>query len=185
MSSVTSMNSKILITLNVLLVAGLVGLYYLHFVGSEKIAFVDSAKLLANYEGMQQARQAYQQKASVWQANIDTLTQEVQSALKEYEKDKAQLSQKEQELSQELLKNKQQQLVNYQRAIQEKAAQEDKQMTQTVITEVNNYLSEFGSQHNYKVILVANETGTIAYAQEGMDVTEEVLAGLNHQQDGK
>ena len=179
------MNNKIIISLNVLLIVGLVGLYYLHFAGTEKIAYVDSAKLLANYKGMQQARQAYQQKASVWQANIDTLSQEVQAALKDFEKTQAQLSKKEQELSKELLQNKQQQLVNYQKAIQEKATQEDQKMTQSVITEVNNYLAEFGNKHGYQVILVANETGTIAYAQEGMDVTEKVLAGLNQQFNGK
>lgn len=179
------MNNKILLSLNILLVAGLLGSYYLHFAGKEKIAYVDSAKLLANYQGMKQAQQAYQQKASVWQANIDTLTQEVQAALKEYEKNSAQLSKKEQALSQELLKTKQQQLISYQKAIQEKATQEDRQVTQAVITEVNNYLSEFGTQRDYKVILVANETGNIAYAEKGMDVTDEVLTGLNQQYGGK
>ena len=179
------MNQKLLVSLNVLLLIGLAGLYYLHFSRAEKIAYVDSAKLLSNYQGMKQAKLAYQQKASVWQANIDTLTQEVQAALKDYEKNSAQLSKKEQQLSQELLKTKQQQLISYQKAIQEKAAQEDRQVTQAVITEVNNYLSEFGTQRDYKVILVANETGNIAYAEQGMDITDEVLTGLNQQYGGK
>ena len=179
------MNSKLLTTLNIVLVLGLAGLYYLHFAGQSNIAYVSSTKLLSQYQGMIEARQAYQQKASAWKANIDTLTLEVQAAMKEYEANSSTLSKKEQELSKELLKSKQQQLVNYQRAIQEQATQEDQKMTESVITEVNNYISEFGSQRDYKVILVANETGNIAYAQDGMDVTEEVLAGLNNQYSGK
>lgn len=173
------MNNKLIVCLNALLLVGLLGLYYLHFADTEKIAYVDSAKLLNNYQGMQEARKAYQQKMTVWQANIDTLSKDVQAALQKHQQEIAKMNAKEQKLSEELVRTKQQQLVQYQKAIQEKAAQEDRQMTQSVITEVNNYISEYGNDRSYKVILVANESGTIAYAQEGMDVTEEVLNGLN------
>ena len=179
------MNTKLLLTLNLILVLGLAGLYYLHFAHQENIAYIDSAKLLNNYQGMTNARSVYQQKAKIWQSNIDTLMQEVQAAMKDYERNSTGMTQKEKALSEELLKSKQQQLVSYQKSIQEKAAQEDQQMTQQVITEVNNYIKQFGEVHQYKVILVANETGNIAYAQEGIDVTEEVLAGLNQQNHGK
>ena len=41
------------------------------------VVYVDSNQLLENYEGMKVARQAFQQKASQWQANIDTLKVEL------------------------------------------------------------------------------------------------------------
>ena len=173
------MNNRLLLSLNILLIIGLTGVYYLHFTNQEKIAYVDSTKLLTNYKGMAQAQQAYQQKASVWQANIDSLTQETQVALQKHQQAVAHMSTSEKEKSEALVRTKQQQLINYQQAIQEKATQEDQQMTQTVVAEVNKYLREYGDEQNYKVILVANETGTIAYAQEGMDVTSEVLERLN------
>lgn len=174
------MNSnKLSVVLNVVLSIGLVGIYYVHFSSQERIAYVDSAKLLSSYEGMIRAQQTYQEKVSVWQANIDSLTSEVQEALQNHQQEVAHLSDTEKQQAEQLLRRKQEQLANYQQAIREKANQENQRMTQEVITQINNYLSEYGDQKDYKVILVANETGTIAYAQQGMDVTGEVLQALN------
>jgi outer membrane protein len=40
-------------------------------------------------------------------------------------------------------------------------------------------MATYGKQHNYKIILIANQSGTIAYAREGLDITPEVIEGLN------
>ncbi|QLH32799.1 MAG: hypothetical protein HWD62_10570 [Cyclobacteriaceae bacterium] len=44
------------------------------------------------YQGMLDARKAYQQKALVWQANIDTLVNEIQNDLKKFEKEMARMT---------------------------------------------------------------------------------------------
>ncbi len=173
------MNQKITIAFFFLITLGLAGLYYLHFAEKNSIAYVDSSKLLSSYQGMVDARGVYQGKVAIWQANIDTLTQDVQAAIQAYEKESRTMSSKEKELSQQLLKNKQQQLISYQKSIQEKAKQEDQQMTQKVLIEVNSHIEQYGKDKGYKVILVANESGNIAYAQDGMDITEELISQLN------
>jgi outer membrane protein len=91
------------------------------------------------------------------------------------------MSVKEKQLSEQLLGSKQQQLMEYQRALQEKAQQEDQQMTQQVLQQVNAYLERYGKEHNYKIIMAATNAGNIVYAQTGLDITEEVLQGLNAQ----
>jgi len=47
------------------------------FFKNDKIAYVDSARILNEYKGSAEAKKAFQSKASVWQANIDTLTNQV------------------------------------------------------------------------------------------------------------
>ena len=169
-------------TITFILIAGLVSLYVLHFTKPKsKIAYVDSIKLLNGYSHMQNARNEYEKKAKTWQSNIDTLMLGVQNQLKKYEKESQQLSEKERKLSRELIQNKQNQLVNYQKTIRDMAQQEDVRMTQAVVSEVNVYLERYGKEHDYDVILVANQTGNIAYAKEGMDITTEVLKELNQE----
>ena len=73
----------------------------------EKIVYVDSAKLLNGYKGMQAARQEYQKKASGWKANVDTLTKELQASIMKYEKEASKMTAKEKSVTQELLKTKQ------------------------------------------------------------------------------
>lgn len=56
---------------------------YLHFSPSKKMVYVDTAQLLQEYVGMQQAKAAFQVKSKVWQANVDTLMSEVQKSIKD------------------------------------------------------------------------------------------------------
>jgi len=157
----------------------IIALFYLHFSASPQLAYVDSTKVLANYEGMKQAQKEFQAKAVTWQANVDTLGKELQESLSDHEKNLASMSKKEQELSTELLRTKQQQLRQYQQAISQQAQEEEIQATQVVLEEVNAYLRSFGKEQGYKIILAATDAGNIAYADEALDITDEVLEGLN------
>ncbi len=170
-------NSSILLVINLLLVLALA--FYTFFYKAEKVAYVDSNVLLSQYQGMIDARADYSKLSSEWQARIDTLAMDVQNELKRHEKELSKMSKKEKELSEQLLRNKQQQLVNYQRAIQDKAAEEDSKMTQGVISEVNAYLEEFGKKQSYKIIFAATNAGNILYADDAINITEEVVEGLN------
>jgi len=157
----------------------IISLFYLHFTSHSKIAFVDSTKLLANYEGMKQAQKAFQAKAVTWQANVDTLNKEFQESLTKHTESLEQMSKKEQELSTELLRTKQQQLRQYQQAIGQKAQEEEQKVTIAVLEEVNAYLKAFGHKNGYQIILAATDVGNIAYADDAIDITEDILKDLN------
>jgi len=154
---------------------------YSYLKSSEEIVYIDNAKLLNNYLGMTEARKEFETKSLSWKANIDTLVNEVTVAIKDFEKNNAQMSKKEQQLSKGLIKTKQQHLQNYQQAIQQQSAQADAQMTEEVLTKVNAFLSAYGEKNNYRIIMGANSSGNIIYAEDGLDITEEVLDALNKQ----
>lgn len=162
-----------------LLILALITGYLSWHVTRQSIAYVDSTRLLNNYKAMVDARKAYNGKMRKWQANIDTLSVDVQRALHAYERKAASMTPKERALSTELLRTKQKQLVDYQRAIQESAQQEDAKSTQQVITQVNAFLERYGKAHQYDLILVATPSGSIAYAKTGLDLTNEVTDELN------
>ncbi|WP_456459474.1 OmpH family outer membrane protein [Reichenbachiella sp.] len=154
---------------------------YLQFTANQKIVYIDSNQLLNGYQGMTDARAAYQQKASLWQANVDTLMKEVQTAIMDYEKESQQMTAKEKELNKELIRTKQRQLQDYQAAMRDKSAQEDQQMTERVLTTVNAFMVDYGKKNNYKVIFGATNAGNIIYADDAINVTDEVLEMLNAQ----
>lgn len=169
---------------NVLTFAALLILYWRCFSNSENIAYVDSAKLLSEYKGATIARQAYDNKAGTWKANIDTLNREIQIVVSKYERDVAGMSEKERQLMKQLIQTKQQQLANYQRAVQENANQESSKLMQGVVSDINAFLLKYGKEHHYKLILIANQSGTIAYAEKQLDITADVIKELN-EKDGK
>ncbi|HEY9008587.1 MAG TPA: OmpH family outer membrane protein, partial [Ohtaekwangia sp.] len=85
----------------------------------------------------------------------------------------------------ELIRSKQKQFADYQQAMNTQAQQEDAKMTQEVVTQINAYLKKYGEANGYKIILAATQYGNLAYADEGLDITDEVLAGLNKEYSGK
>jgi outer membrane protein len=150
-----------------------------------EVVYVDTSKLLNNYKGMQAARAAYQTKAGARKSNVDTLASEVQQLIFKYEKESPSLTVNERQLSQELIRGKQKQLADYQQALNTQAQQEDARMTSDVVAQVNAYLKKYGESKGYTVILAATEYGNLAYADQGLDITDEVLEGLNKEYSGK
>lgn len=145
----------------------------------EKIAYINTLKLLGDYEGMKDARIELEQKTAVWRANVDTLGMELENSIKKYEKERSSLTEKECRLSEELLRNKQGQYQQYQQAIQQKIAEEDKKISEAVLSRVNAYIEEYGKKHGYQFILGASSNGNIIFAEKAADLTEEILTGLN------
>lgn len=176
--------NKLNLTVGIINLLVLIFLAYVVFF-QQKVVYVDSAKLLNDYKGMQAARAAYQQKAVTWKANIDTLTNEVKQQIFQYEKESPKMTVKERQLSQELIRTKQNQLAQYQNALNTQAQQEDQKMTGEVVSQINAYLKKYGESNGYRIILAATEYGNLAYADETLDITAEVLEGLNKEYTGK
>ena len=152
---------------------------------STNLVYVDVNKLLESYKRTEIVRSEFEKKAKTLQSNVDSLILGWQEDLKTYDKERSKMTKKEISLKQELLNNKQQQISSYQQAIQKQIQEEDKKATQTVINDINDYVKEYGKKKGYKIIFGASGSGNIMYADEGTDLTEKILEGLNNEFDGK
>ena len=149
------------------------------------LVYVDVNKLLESYKRTEIVRSEFEKKAKTLQSNVDSLILGWQEDLKTYEKERTKMTKKEISLKQELLNNKQQQISSYQQAIQKQIQEEDKKATQTVINDINDYVKEYGKKKGYEIIFGASGSGNIMYADEGTDLTEKILEGLNNEFEGK
>jgi len=173
------MLQRICVALGPIAFVGLIALSCYVFTNQQKLVYVNTGKLINEYKGMLDARDEYRKKATVWKANVDTLTSEVKRQIMRYEEDNATLSVKERKLTQDLIRTKQKQLNDYQQAINTQAQQEDEKMTSEVVRQINAYIKKYGEQGGYKIVIATTEYGNIAYADEGLDITADVLEGLN------
>ena len=146
---------------------------------STELVYVDVNKLLDGYKRTKIVRAEFEVKAKTLSSNVDSLVADWQKELKEYEKERSKMTAKEIELKQQILGNKQQQVNNYQQAIQKQIQEEDKKVTQTVINDIHDYVTEYGKKHKFKIIFGASGGGNIMYADKSTDLTESVLEGLN------
>lgn len=166
-----------LIALNVLLLA-VVG-YFVFAQSPKKIYYVDSNKLLKEYVEMKDARKELEEKTKVWKSNVDTLTVQVEKQIEQYEKTSSRMSSKEQALSRELINTRQRELMQYQQAIQSQAGEEEQKIMGKVLNNVNTYLAEYGKKKGCSYLLLA-ANGNMAYGEESLNLTDEVLKELNN-----
>jgi outer membrane protein len=170
---------KLIPVLTIVNSVALLAFLYFQLTTENRIAYVDSNKLVNGYHGMAQARKEYQAKVAVWKANIDTLAKETQAEITSYQKENTRMTAREKEMAKKLIQTKQQQLADYQKAASERAGQADAEATKKVVDEINAYIKDYGQKNDYTIILAATEYGNIAFAKEYLDLTEEILTKLN------
>ena len=153
-------------------------IYWIGF-KQDKVVYVDAIRLMNGYKGMEDARAQFNAKTEMWQANLDTLKAEWNAAATDYEKNNGKASSRELELMKRLMESRQQQYLGYEQSIKEQYQLQDQELTQKVLGQVNDYIKRYGKEKNYKFILAATQYGNIVYAEEYVNITEEVLKGLN------
>ena len=146
---------------------------------SGKLAYVESSKMLDGYQGMKDARKAFEGKARGWEKQNQTMLAGFKANVEAYQKQASTLTAEQRAATEQKLQEQQQQVGQQQQMLQQQAQQEEAKLTQTVLESVNKKVEAYGKAHGYKLILIAAPSGTIAYGEKNLDITAPVLAYLN------
>jgi outer membrane protein len=152
---------------------------------TEKVAYVESSKLLDGYRGMQDARKTFEAKAKRWEAQNKTMVQNFQNAVQQYQKQAESLSAEQRAATEQKLQAQQQQVGMGQQKLQQQAQEEEAKMTQNVLERLNKQIEKYGKANGYRLILIAAPSGTIAYGRKDLDITPQVLKYLNSEYGAK
>lgn len=131
--------------------------------------------ILERYQGAQDARQAFQQKTAVWQANVDTLKAELQNMVMDYERERTALSPTEQRAREQALHAKEREVQEYASAIMQRMEQEQVVLTNGIASQVKTASEEVGREHGYDLILAIQDEGMLLYQSDAVDATPAVL----------
>ncbi|MBD2766568.1 OmpH family outer membrane protein [Hymenobacter sp. BT664] len=144
-----------------------------------KIAYVESGKMLDGYQGMKDARKAFEAKARGWEKQNQGMLATFKTAVESYQKQAPTLSAEQRAATEQKLQAQQQEVGQKQQQLQAQAQEEEAKLTQKVLESINKKVEAYGKAHGYKLILIAAPSGTIAYGQKDLDITTPVLAYLN------
>ncbi|RKO70782.1 OmpH family outer membrane protein [Sphingobacterium puteale] len=145
----------------------------------DEIVYVDTAKLFQEYSEAVKVNKKLENEAKKYEGNIDTLMQEIQGALKDYEKNGGKLDAASRSKQERLINEKQADLQRYQAVVKDKLEKQRQTDFSGVVNTINGFLKEYGKRKGYRMILIANPAGTIAYAKDGTDITGDIVKELN------
>ena len=144
-----------------------------------KIAYVESNKMLDGYQGMKDARKAFEGKARGWEKQNQQMLAGFKAAVEAYQKQAPTLTEQQRAATEQKLQAQQQQVGQQQQQLQAQAQEEEGKLTQKVLESVNKKVEAYGKAHGYKLILIASPNGGIAYGEKNLDITPQVMAYLN------
>ena len=146
----------------------------------DKIVFVDSDSLLNQYEYFKVLKTKMEAKGKAADADLKAKGQAFQRDMQQYQSQAQGMTGEQRAAAEERLARKQQELQTYQQnagmAFQNEQAKEQ----EALYNKVADYLKGYAKDKGYKMVLKYQKgMGDILFADESLDVTKEVIKGLN------
>jgi outer membrane protein len=146
-----------------------------------KIGYVDSEKLYKEFKEFVDAQAEYDKDEELWKQEIAELEQKIDSLKEDLDKTKLLLSEAKRKEKEE---NLEAQELEYKRLTNDifgpggRAEKRNAELTKPILDKIYQVLEKIATEENY-VMIFDSVNCNIAYAREGMDLTDQVLEELN------
>lgn len=145
----------------------------------QKTGFVNTEKVVKEYKDMTNAQDKYGKMNEDMMAELQQKAQEYQTKVQDYQTNMKSLSSSAREKKEEELMQERQQLQQEQQMRTQQLQQESQTAIDSVINKVKDQVKKYGEQNGYDYIYGQNDAGSIMYAKDSYDLTDEVVKALN------
>jgi outer membrane protein len=149
---------------------------------TELIVYVNSDSLLNNYEYFKTIKDKFQSKSKKAQSDLTAKGSAFQREVAAYQQSAANLSAEQRSATEERLARKQQELQTFNQNAGNALANEEAAENEKLYNKVSEFLKKHAKAKGYKMVLTYSKANpTVLFADESLDVTKEVVAGLNEE----
>ena len=145
------------------------------------IAYVNIDSLTANYNMAIDLGTQFNEKAQKIDSELNTRAKRLENAIASYQ-DKVQkvlITRADAVKEEEKLNKQQQDLVAYRDQVMQELAEEEVVMTNKVFYGITDYIHEYNKDGKYDMILTTSSTGPVISAKAALNITDEILKGIN------
>jgi outer membrane protein len=188
------------LTLNVVLLVAVAVLYYLHFSGRKapaaapatgtaavankdqkttQYAYVNVDSLLNNYDYFKATRTQLEDRRKKLETEIAGRTRSLENEVVSAQRKANTMTLEQAQFTEQNLRRKEQELVRYQNDAARQLAEEEQKKNEELINNISLYLKKHTEDKPYKIVFGYSKGGGILYATDSLDITQEVLKGLN------
>ena len=185
---------------NVIIAIAVVVLYILHFTSSStspvfagasdsthvvdataQTVYVNGDSLLENYEYFKKAKKDFETKTALTENEITAKRTTLEREFANYQQTGASLSTDQRAKIEEVLMRKEQELRAFSENAAAKLQEEQVKFNEKLFDKVSDYLKSHTKGKSYKIVMNYTKGTGILYASDSLDITTEVLKGLNEQ----
>ncbi|MFO7940945.1 MAG: OmpH family outer membrane protein [Bacteroidales bacterium] len=188
---------KLSLVLNLVLVIAVAALFYLHFGGTPEpvkgsvegtqttsdfqVAYVNIDTLIANYQMYIDKRDKLMEKRDESEAELQGKSQSFERDVRDFQNkvQKELVTRTKAQMMQQELGQREQELYQMKDQLSYKLAEEEQVMNRQVLNAIMDYLEKYNKDHGYDYILSNAFGGPLLYSNEALNITQQVLVGLN------
>ena len=193
------------VVLNVVLLIAVVVLYILFFAGSKKteqtspnvsggdaavakIVYINTDTLLSNYLLSIELNEAFLKTQEERRTELNMKAKQLDQEANEFQRKLENggfLSRDRAEAAQRDLMIKQQKLQKLQQEMTDKMMREQSELNKKLFDSITTFLAEYNKNTGYNIVLSTTLGGNVLYAEDGFDITADVVRQLNEKYNNK
>lgn len=146
-----------------------------------EVAVVNIDSLATQYEYCKDGQKALEAKQNAYRNQLNQKGQSLQNAMIAFQRKMQSggfASQQEAQAEQQRLQKQQEQLQQFQERIEQEMQKAATDYQQVLRDSINSYLKDYNKDGRFKMIL-SRSGDNILYADKSLDITDDVVAGLN------
>lgn len=189
---------SISLILNVILFIAVAVLFYLHFDNGDtsvdesldeqnavaqelQIAYINSDTVLQNYEFFQEKQSELEAFQSELDQKYRNRAQGLQNEVANYQQSLPNLTIGQAKALEEDLVKKQQNLRMYQESLAQDLLRRENEINKELYERVTSFIKDYSLENDIEIVVKYNQGSDILYAGEAMDITRQIIEGLNQQ----
>jgi outer membrane protein len=146
---------------------------------ASSIVYVNSDSLLDNYTFFKNKKAEFEGKESQIKNHLQAESDRLQKDAAGYQERAAAMTENERALKEDELMQRQQMLMKKKDDMLGSLEEEQSEFNEALYSKLSSYLKEFNKDKNYTFILGYQKGGGILFANDSLDITSQVLEGLN------
>lgn len=147
---------------------------------TRKIGFIDTGKLINEYQNKKDLETKYQAKDAAFQKKADSIGQAFQLEAQAFQTNAKKMSPKAQQEKYQELGKKQQVLKQQMQFEQQQIQQAFQTEIDTLIVKVKDFVKNYGKENGYTYILgTSDASASVLYGTDENDLTQTILDALN------
>jgi outer membrane protein len=130
-------------------------------------------------------REQLEQKTKKMDQDLQNRTQGLRNEIAAYQRNVSSMTLGQVRAVEEDLGKKQQNLQMYQQSLQQQLMQEEAKLNKELYDRITGFLKGYGRERGLHVVLKFDPTSDVLYGGESLDITQDVIQGLNASYQGE
>jgi outer membrane protein len=188
------------LALNGVLLVAVAILYFLHFsnksdsgqggagfTSGEKplIAFIYADSVLKHYKYLDVRRKELEEKTRKMEQDYRARTEGLQNEFNNYQRNVGNMTLSQVRAVEEDLQRKQQNLRMYEQSLTQELMAEEAKLQKELYDRITSFLKKYGQSNGLHIVLKFDPTSDVLFAGDSLDITNDVIRGLNQEYDQK